>query len=346
MWYSGKEHGYSHWGSSFPSPRWNPTENYKTSHHTPPRDIGSSFYPKLGCYHSASQALMETHMNQFLDAGIGVAVVSWYPVGKHDQSGALPPDDLMPLLLNIAEKYNIKIAIHIEPYENRSPLTVREDLKYIHRKYATHPAYFMTTTKNNTSKLLPLVYIYDSYLSSVQEWSSILTKSGSRTIRDTAIDTIVIGLIIKMEHVQSVKASGFNGFYTYFASDGLTYASTIRNWAYLSILAKQSDLIFIPSAGPGYDDTRVRPWNKINSRDRKNGEYYKTMMFEAILSSNGIVSITSFNEWHEGTQIEPALSMSSKSFKKYLNYEPFSPKLYLSLTAEMSKSMQCHKMYN
>ena len=65
--------------------------------------------------------------------------------------------------------------------------------------------------------------------------------------------------------------------------------------------------IFVPSLGPGYDDSRVRPWNSGNTRDRKNGQYYKNFWENAlsIAGSGGknvkFISITSFNEWHEGT---------------------------------------------
>jgi hypothetical protein len=50
------------------------------------------------------------------------------------------------------------------------------------------------------------------------------------------------------------------------------------------------------------------------------------------------VSITSFNEWGEGTQIEPAKKVSEEEFKekKYLNYGNKGPYLYLNLTAEFS----------
>lgn len=43
------------------------------------------------------------------------------------------------------------------------------------------------------------------------------------------------------------------------------------------------------------------------------------------------VAITSFNEWHEGTQIEPAKAFSVKGFT-YLDYEPEGPNYYLDLT--------------
>lgn len=48
-------------------------------------------------------------------------------------------------------------------------------------------------------------------------------------------------------------------------------------------------------------------------------------------SGANIIAITSFNEWHEGTQIEPAKSVSNKDFT-YLDYEPEGPDFYLNLT--------------
>ena len=343
MWYSNPEHDgrYSHWNHQY-IPHWNPslTKRFKTGMHVPPADIGASFYPKLGPYSSTSRQVMETHMQQFQTAGIGVAVVSWYPSGMADQEGAIPPDNLIPQLLEVAEGHGIKIALHIEPYQQRSPLSVRNDLKYIHLKYASHPAYFKMATQSN-SMPRPMVYVYDSYLSDEKDWAKVLKDSGTLTIRGTSIDSLVIGLVVQMSHTKSISTGGFDGFYTYFASDGFTYGSSTRNWPYLSSFAKQANLVFIPSAGPGYDDSRVRPWNSINSRNRKKGVYYKKMMSKATSIRNAIVSITSFNEWHEGTQIEPAIPMKTGSYQ-YQSYSPLSPEHYLNLTAKIAKSFLCH----
>ena len=39
----------------------------------------------------------------------GVAVVSWYPPGDGDQGG-LNPDTLMPLILDAADQYQLKVT--------------------------------------------------------------------------------------------------------------------------------------------------------------------------------------------------------------------------------------------
>lgn len=49
----------------------------------------------------------------------------------------------------------------------------------------------------------------------------------------------------------------------------------MTNWPKMSELCEEKALLFVPSVGPGYDDTRVRPWNYKNIRSRENGSYYK-----------------------------------------------------------------------
>lgn len=89
---------------------------------------------------------------------------------------------------------------------------------------------------------------------------------------------------------------GFDGFYTYFASNDFTYGSSWKNWKSLSSFAKKyftyklhyslycniacnnrilyfirtkrNHLLFVPSVGPGYIDTRVRPWNGKTTKER------------------------------------------------------------------------------
>lgn len=76
---------------------------------------------------------------------------------------------------------------------------------------------------------------------------------------------------------------------------------------------------------------QVRPWNSENTRHRRHGHYYEVAWKSAINSGPTTVAITSFNEWHEGTQIEPAKPASNKDFT-YLDYEPEGPDFYLNLT--------------
>ena len=97
-----------------------------------------------------------------------------------------------------------------------------------------------------------------------------------------------------------------------------------------AVLGRVAASIAAPSAGPGYNDTRIRPWNDIATRDRGKGAYYRKMLGAAVESGADLVSITSWNEWGEGTQIEPARAPAGSDHMDY----GANPNLYLDITRE------------
>ncbi len=83
--------------------------------------------------------------------------------------------------------------------------------------------------------------------------------------------------------------------------------------------------------GPGYEDTGVRPWNGKTTRRRDAGRYYGDAWRAALRSRPHLVSVTSFNEWHEGTQIEPAVPFQRPGLR-YNDYAPKVLSTYLNLS--------------
>lgn len=320
---------YIHWDHP-QLPHWDykVAQGYPQARHVPPDDIGSNFYPSLGAYSSRDPSIIESHMQQLRTAAIGVLAVSWYPPNKNDDNGA-PMDDFVPLLLEVAHKYHIKVAFHIEPYKDRDEVNMFTNVKYIIEKYGEHPAFFKYRTPN-TGKLLPLFYVYDSYLMNSEQWAKLLKHTESNSIRDTPYDAIFIALLVEEKHKRDILTAGFDGVYTYFATNGFSYGSTQRNWDSMKAFCEDNNLIFIPSVGPGYIDTSIRPWNFQNTRNRINGKYYETSLSAALQARPDFISITSFNEWHEGSQIEMAIPKTSQTV--YLDYLPNKPAIYLEIT--------------
>jgi len=171
-------------------------------------------------------------------------------------------DMLTQKILNIADRHDIKINFHIEPYKGRNAYTVKEDIKYIITKYGKHNAFYRDPTRNN----LPYMYIYDSYHTPENQWAEVFERGTTNSIRETPYDAVVIALLVTDRDKNLVTKGHFDGFYTYFATDGFTYGSTFSIWKHLSQFAIQNNKIFIPSVGPGYADTRIRPWNFSKSK--------------------------------------------------------------------------------
>jgi hypothetical protein len=78
---------------------------------------------------------------------------------------------------------------------------------------------------------------------------------------------------------------------------------------YQGILKSVSDKngIFIPCVSPGFTINRETNHNSIPFRGRKLGETYDKWWKTTLADNPEFVAIISFNEWHEGTQIEPAV---------------------------------------
>lgn len=321
-----------HWNHEY-IPPWDPNDHkiYPTGAHKPPKDVGANFYPELGPYSSKDPLIVKKHMKMIADSNIGVLSLSWYPPGQADEHGP-QSDRIVPALLEEALTFGLKICLHIEPYEGRNVTNLRKHLHYVLETYGSHPAYYKIS---RGSRSLPLFYIYDSYRITTSEWQRLLTVNGDLSVRNTMLDAMFIGLLVEYKHRFDIKKAGFDGFYTYFASNGFSYGSSWKNWKSLASYAFKNSLIFIPSVGPGYMDTRVRAWNGKNTQPRRNGVYYETAWRMALSSPAKLVSVTSFNEWHEGTQIEPAIPMKCGNYT-YESYSPRDPRFYLDLTEKWS----------
>ncbi|GIG92228.1 hypothetical protein [Plantactinospora endophytica] len=259
--------------------------------HTPPQDIGANFYPTLGAYDSGDPAAVRQHMAWISRAGVGVVVHSWWGQGSFE-------DNLTPVVLDAAAEHGLKVAWHMEPYTGRTAASTVADINYIHNRYGGHPAFYRDAAHGNRSAF----YVFESLR--ITDWTPLEQVKGNSIVLAQTTDT--------------TKVAHFGGMYTY---DGIAGA-TAPGWANASAFCKANGLVWAPSVAPGYLDDRAVPGNTTPTVDRANGAAYDRQWGNALNAANGSptwVSITSFNEWHEGSTIEPARS-SPPAGHGYLTY--------------------------
>jgi glycoprotein endo-alpha-1,2-mannosidase len=256
-------------------------------------------------------------------AGIGVVSVSW--LGADDFAARS-----IDFFMDKAAEKGLQINFHIEP-NYRSAEEFHAIIAELMQKFGTHPALYRY--RGN-----PLYYVYDSYKMPVSEWQKLLLPGGELSLRTPELDGQFIGLWVNQGEEAFFLDTGFDGFYTYFASEGFVWGSTSTNWPYLADWASRHGKLFIPSVGPGYADDRIRPWNGANFKAREQGRYYDRMFSQALNTKPDIVTITSFNEWHEGTQIEPAAVKQLPDYR-YLDYGDLSEDYYLQRTLGWSRKL-------
>jgi hypothetical protein len=180
-----------------------------------------------------------------------------------------PEDRRLPAVMRAAKRYHLRVAIQLEPYADRTVDSVGADLVYL-RDLGIRD-----------------VYVYRSNDFPAEAWWAVTRQpNGMRLFAQTG-------------RVGFAARAGFAGFYTY---DILVYDGA--KFGRMCAQARALGILCAPSVGPGYEaaaatgDTRVKP--------RLDGGTYDSMWRAANDAGADIVTITSYNEWSEGTQIEPA----------------------------------------
>jgi glycoprotein endo-alpha-1,2-mannosidase len=178
-------------------------------------------------------------------------------------------DERLPTVIRAAKRRHLQVAVQLEPYAGRTIESIAADLVYLR------------------SLGLRDVYIYRTSDFTAEEWSTITRPpTGLRLFGQT-------------NRVGFAARAGFAGFYTY---DILLYDAS--KFDRFCTQARAMGILCAPSVGPGYEaseatgDSRVKP--------RLFGETYDSMWRAALDARADVVTITSYNEWGEGTQIEPA----------------------------------------
>jgi hypothetical protein len=178
-------------------------------------------------------------------------------------------DRRLPQVLAAARRRGLTVAAHIEPYRGRTVASTEGDILYLRGLGITD------------------VYIWASPQLPDAEWAELNRRiEGVRVFANTNL-------------AGRAAAGGFDGLYTY---DVLLFNGGL--FPRLCAQARRLHLLCAPSVGPGYDARQAT--GDVRVKARRDGARYDAMWRGVMRSGADLVTITSYNEWHEGTQIEPA----------------------------------------
>ena len=174
-----------------------------------------------------------------------------------------------PAVAQAARRAGLRVAVHVEPFVGRTPESLEQDLIAFAGQGITD------------------AYVYDSTTSADSDWRALNGRlRGMRLFAHSSLPGKAL-------------AGGFAGFYTY---DVRVYDGS--SFPRICASARLHGLICAPSVGPGFDAVRATGDTRVKSRD--NGATYDRMWRAAVKAAADIVTVTSYNEWHEGTQVEQA----------------------------------------
>lgn len=292
---------YPWYGNPATSGRW---AHWQGPHGEAPRQSPTLNHPTLGLYDSHDPAVIATHAAEAKSAGITALVVSWWGIGSFE-------DQALPALLAAAATAGLRITVYLEQQKDGAAGAAR-DVAYLLATYGAHPAWLQ-------AKGRPVVFLY----------LQALRDLPARDWRRAAGRAFLVGDVSPRETADfAAWAPYMDGIHVYVLApyvQGMTPAQ-MAAWADRTYPAWQrmiGEKLFCATVIPGFDDTLVpdRPQPRPTVA-RYDGQTYRTLWDAAIRHRADWVVVTSFNEWHEGSEIEPSREQGDR---------------YLRLTAAASR---------
>ncbi|MBC8181046.1 glycoside hydrolase family 99-like domain-containing protein [candidate division KSB1 bacterium] len=262
---------------------WDPNNHYASTHE-----------PLLGYYDSGSLETQQQHFAWARDYGVDVLISSWWGIGSYE-------DKRLVELLSEALNYPVKLSVYFETngeIENASetlrPLVIKKHLRYILNNYGDHPSFFKFEDK-------PVIFLYGLPLTRIpaDKWQQVVTD-----LRNEGFE-----FFISVDSFGADYVKIFDGFHTY---NPLYHTQDqLRSIFKANLITSfYHQKIYAATILPGYDDTVIRtPGIQVS---RENGAFYEGQWQVLAETKPAWVLITSWNEWHEGSDIEPSVEYGTQ----------------------------------
>jgi hypothetical protein len=263
--------------------------------------------PEAGPYSSDAPATLRRQLAQAQAACLDGFTAHWYgPFEPRTTTG-------FDRLLQASARTNLHHAVVIltNSWHNANEAMLAQAIQYVSDTWADHPSYLRLGGR-------PVIFFTDMQ----RPWNSpSAAKAGWTRIRDQVDPNHE--MIWMAEGLSALYNPLFDGLYIYRIDHRDSPGAWVKQPWYagaLHAVEQQGNLplgglYFADSIAPGYDDTRavnapmdVRVPAPAFARDRRNGAYYADTYAVTAKTNGDFLIVKSFNEWVEGTAIEPGQS--------------------------------------
>ena len=264
--------------------------------------------PQAGSYDSDSSSTIARQIKDAQTAGLDGFAAHWASIGD------LTDKNFATLLSLSGSAFHSTVTYLGHFFSGTaSQATVISQLQYIIKNYSPRASFLRM---NGRPVLMfadmPRISIEGGQSTPQQAWAAV------RTQVDPAHNTLWIA-----EGLDKTYMDTFDGIYIYkidHACCPTAYLNATKwaGWAREYELLTGQPRYFVGTIQPGWDDLNsakagcedVRVSSDPFARDRENGAYYQRT-FDAVLAANpDMIIVHSFNEWVEGSYIEPSINYS------------------------------------
>jgi glycoprotein endo-alpha-1,2-mannosidase len=312
--------------------------------------------PALGEYDDSKASTIAQHLKWSRQANIGLWVTSWWGPNLMEDSNT------RDVIMEHEDLGDMKIALHYETmgrieHNETSKVTdlsrVPDDINYICQRFFSHPNYYRIDGR-------PVLVVYLTRL--LEEWqvleeTLLLIRNaanqcgqnvfiiGDHVYGDAPNTSETIDAFSQLDAVTNYDVFGGMGRPMKYAGiDSVDdYYNEQQKWRHHAIM---SGCRYIPATSPGYNDRGVRllenhpPLSRRLSLISEEGSLFRYQLQKALplvdKRVDNLILVNSFNEWHEDTQIEPAVGDTASfpvQLTAGLQYEGYG-ELYLNILRE------------
>jgi len=292
--------------------------------------------PLLGKYNSQDPIVISKHIDYATGHGIGAFIISWWGPNSFEDvtirdyflKNPLINDIKIQILyestgrLKVIKENNNSISIDLDDPTNRQVLLT--DFNYLANTYFDSPHYLKI---GNSPKVeLHLARIFKGDVPGI-------INSLREQVHNSGHDLYLIGDLVYWQNpVTPSEKERIKLYDAVTAYNMHTNVQEILNDFENKVAKKYNEWFnvtkdlkvgFIPSALPGFDDSAVRAGNiplpKSTDRFKKQIEIAKSYIDNNLKT----ITITTFNEWHEYTYIEPSIEYTYEYLQIIKEYIPF-----------------------
>ena len=291
--------------------------------------------PKLGWYSSDDRTVAAEHIRWARQADLDFFLVSW--LSPRGREGLNLKESVLPELekadFRFALLYETPLALGLpagKPLDlaTQLPDGVKagdrfvEHFGHLAETYLKHPQYLRLG-----GKAVVVIYLVRDMVNAGEYLQAVRQRLGQRGVELYLIADVVywespekLDWALLKEHFQAVTA--YNMYYR------PKFLEAVRTqFEAADRAARSHGLRLVPNVMPGYDDTPLRGTERVTI-NRRRGQFYRDYWAVAskfVGPNQPFLLVTSFNEWHEGTELEPSTEYGD---------------MYLTLTRELAAGIR------
>jgi hypothetical protein len=246
-------------------------------------------------YDSGDTAVITRQVREAQGAGIDAFISSWQGTGS-------VTDQNFAKLLDIAAAQHFRAALYFETNYAQQQGDVAGQLQAALTRYANHPAYLRWHGK-------PVVFFWaPGALGDAAAWQRLRRQVDPNQGQIWSVDTVDPRYLDAFDTIHLFSAGKWTAA-TAVAPVDAQWRKVIDDYN----RAHGTQRLWAAGVIPGWDESRVqppRPDAKVFPRG--DGALYGETWQAAVASKPDWITITSYNEWFEGTQIEPSATYGTR----------------------------------